>query len=58
MKIRPDVIAAMEDYILASLKKPTSPGSKVELVPELVRVLNEINCPRRQCQPDDLSSSG
>ena len=47
MTISEEVVAAIEDYILAALKNPTSSRTKVELVPELIRVLNEINCYRR-----------
>lgn len=36
-----DVIEAIKEYILTALKNPTSPGYKVELVPELVRILQD-----------------
>lgn len=38
-----ELISALEAYILDTLKNPTSPGNKVELVPELIGVLNNLS---------------
>lgn len=37
------LIDALEAYILDALKNPTSPGNKVELVPELIGILSSLS---------------
>jgi len=42
MKISTKVFQSIEKYILFSLEHPMHPGAKLELVPELVRLLWEV----------------
>ena len=55
MKLSKELVEAIETYVISTLKDPTGPGAKVELVPELVRALNEISYSRHQCLPNDPS---